>query len=320
MAMNSHIRKLLLSVARPVTFGAALLAGSLHAAVYIEETFTGYTAGALAGQSVQGTGLSGTWSKSGTGSGSTTAELLTSNLGFGSLSNSGGSLRIKSSGQASQVLAAAVDVSGTGSTIYSAFVFKIETASVLPPSGSPNPTASFAGMRLGNGGNLSVLPDGSVAAGAVPSSAWLNSTLSSWGALDVGETYIVISEYTGIGSTSNAGGILTSYYLTEAQFEVFKTNGFAGIASAKQTDGTVSAKTYAKATSGNFSITGSALQFALNDKGEADGLSMVIDAVRFGDSFDAVTPQAIPEPGTWAGMAGLAVLGIAAALRRRRRA
>lgn len=58
-------------------------------------------------------------------------------------------------------------------------------------------------------------------------------------------------------------------------------------------------------------------RFFLRQDSLTETPSFIVDELRVGTSWASVTPSAVPEPGTYAALAGLGVLGLAAVRRRR---
>ncbi|EIP98494.1 PEP-CTERM motif protein [Opitutaceae bacterium TAV1] len=306
----------------PLSFaaGLALATAGARATVYLEETFSGYVAGSLGGQgaSSASAGLSGNWERNAVTD--TYVDVQSASLAFGDLANEGGSLRLYgTAANKSVVIGARVDAS-LASTVYSAFVFRFDTLS------TSNAT-SFSGIRMSSTQDgssdtrFAVSPDGSASLGGTPDARFNGSVGSSgWGTLLASETYIALSRYERVGDTlsASAKGKLTTWYLTLDQFNAYKADNFATLNAATAAD--VAAKTYSESSSGTSTITGSYLQFVVfNASGETGLIDVTFDALRFGDSFDAVTPLSIPEPATWAVLIGAAAFGIAVMLRKRSR-
>ncbi|MDR1282168.1 MAG: hypothetical protein LBK99_15310 [Opitutaceae bacterium] len=184
--------------------GLVLAAAGAHAAVYLEETFSGYAAGSLGGQTAaaDSVGFSGEWKRN--EQADTHAIVQSADFAFGNLANGGGSLRLYgTAANKSVVIGASVDAPLAG-TVYSAFIFRFDTLS------SSN-TVSFAGIRVSSTQDgssdtrFAVSPDGESKAGGT-SDARFNGSVGSngWGTLLASETYIALSGYECVGETLSA--------------------------------------------------------------------------------------------------------------------
>lgn len=303
----------------PVVLAVTAGSCSLNAQV-VSEDFSGYTTGGIAGQNVQATGLTGTWS--GTTPGQSVNEVSLDNLSFGSLQNGGGSLHIKaesSTGNANPVSTAHLNLaSNMSGTVYSALLVNIAARG--------SDANSFSQFAVADSGSTSVrLATTSDSYGSTFTSVAYAGTgaTASTQTLELGTTYIVLSVYTNVGNEISTGnpGTITSYYLTEAQFTHYKALSFAGMDSASIGAGdsdvysTIS-QSVAPSTPATYSIdSGNIIRFSLQEQGGDTTMEAYFDALRFGSSFDDVTP--IPEPATLSWL-GVVIIGCIA-LRRKQR-
>lgn len=278
----------------PVQFlaaGAAILgfSGSLNAqAIY--DGFD-YTSGqALAAQN-GGDGFSGAWASPG---GAVTATIV-SGLGFGTnLSTSGNAVQIINSGAnswgASSIVARAVS-SAPGATYWQSYLANItDFGSGFNMQGVGSGSGEFAtGVTVSNyGSNSAAIRSGGGDGG-------FGAALSS------GTTYLTIAQYSGSG--------INAWVFTQAGFDNWVSNG--------STEGSLSTYAFSNGSrSGDASFSGT---LVLGGYSTGGAITVVFDEIRFGSSLAEVTPSAIPEPSSFAALAGVAMLGSAAMRRRRAR-
>lgn len=303
-----------------------LLAAPASADLVVYEGFTGYTAGNLHNQAANSNTLG--LNTSGTGAGlysSTNTNATTSinyqatGLTFSNLTVSGGSVALNSSTGTVTGVALNNALSFTG-TLYGSYL--VNFSSTVVADNTPYAYVTIATTRTTGTTHFSSIADNS---GAINSVAvgydGLGANATNSGViLSGGSTYIVLASFTNVGVALSAEtpGVATQWVLSTAQFDHFKSNGFAGLeaASIGATASDVTSVVSESMTSGTYSLFGdtNALRVGMNSNSGAR--TFTIDEIRFGTSLDAVTP--IPEPATAAALVGLGALAVSA-LRRRRR-
>lgn len=282
------------------------------ATLLVYEGFTGYNAGALAGQSPNqhtvGLGPAGYYDGPSNRTGGYT---LQAGLTFGSLATSGGALGY---GTGINVIGADIDIGSTAfqGTLWSSYLVKLN---------SPQASGAGDGALL----RIADSPDDTL---DIRYSTWADSRSSSTrvgtaysgttaingnASLVVGTTYIIIGRFTRVGSGASAGSpaVATVWALTEAQFANFIA---AGGDEAALAGTSVTATASHSVTSGTKTfITSDAISLVTaNSTG-------VFDEIRFGSSLADVSPLAIPEPAAAASLAGLVALVVCGSGRRRSR-
>lgn len=304
-----------------VVFGVS----SLSAAIIIHEPFNGYAAGTLIGQAPNGntTGLltSGVYATSG-GTFNFNSTGLTFGSGATTLATSGGSLTASNGGGQSFSGPINLTTAYTG-TLYNSFLYRTTSqgtsliADTFRQSISSDTASANQRFRLdpisGDGNNDNV-------GGAYLGSAPTNGT----GEAALATTYIFLGRFTRVGQTLSAGtpGEATIYMLTEDQFNNFKAGGLTDLeldgASVGALATNVSGKVTASAASGtNNFLSATGLFYQIASAGSGANLVSSFDELRYGDSYDAVTPlSAIPEP-TSVSLAILGGLGMLLWKRRR---
>ncbi|MBX3739398.1 MAG: PEP-CTERM sorting domain-containing protein [Akkermansiaceae bacterium] len=297
--VSSALRMLaVLSATAPLSQGALL----------VYEGFTGYGTGELNGKaaSTDSIGLSGSWD----GSSYTNRHQLTaSGLTFSGLATSGGALTTGADVRLSGIAMNHAGVA-TGGTLYSSYlvsfssattsgsglVTRINGTSTVQPSGYFN---SFADSRTGT--QASVSYDSTLFDVSNPS---VGST-----AIPAGQTFIVISSFTNVGSA--AGGTGNLYVLSQAQFLNLRTIGLSNLATLAVGQGATEAWATASATSafnGSFDSADFLHILSLSSTG-------TIDEIRYGTTLEAVLP--VPEPSALV-LTGLAFAGLTVRRKRSR--
>lgn len=291
-----------------------MLAGTCaaNAALLIHEDFDYALADGTSMASVasSATGLSGSYAVGGAGTGGSNSAYSTTGLTFGAnyLSVSGGAARLSATtgGSISSILGVAINVPAQTGTLWSSYLVSFTTkgtgnnptaqarVSDLQTASSNNRLNSFAD-------NFSNLSTG-LAYGAT-------ATTSSGTTLAAGNTYLMLSQYTNVGTVG--GGTATLWTFDLAGYDNWLSLG-AGLE--------INLGTYSLATQSANAATqadfgpGSFYQIAVsNATGSTAAQTVVYDELRWGNSLSDVV--AVPEPGTAIAMTGgLAML----ALRRRR--
>lgn len=296
-----------------------LLPSGAHAALFLHESFDYGTSGAIHGTAATGTGLTGSYNTTTTGTGGSAT--LVNGLAFSSsfFSTSGGALHLSMTSGSSTTTEALVSGvrlnAGTQTgTIYTSFLFNLSSNSI-------NASADTIGSILSDTQNtnsnrrLGLLGDSGNSSDnfAVSYDAANSSQTGTAGTLFLatGTTYLMIGEYTNVGAAG--GGTATAWFLTSAQYDAW----FADGASLAGLSIHATGKTQRSATTQVFINNDTFLQFLIGEGSQdtTGTLAGTFDEIRFGTDLASVTVP-IPEPSAVAALFGAAALGCAA-LRRR---
>jgi hypothetical protein len=222
------------------------------------------------------------------------------------------------------VLSASLNLSqaGTG-TLYSSYLVQFTTLSTTPNGGGNQ-------VRIKNTGNNTNLFQASAktaSATFTPGVAYGNNTPvnavkpAEGAAMTTGQTYLVVNTFTNVGSALSVGtpGVATTALFDLASYTTWvnagrNESGEFGLSSLalRTASETVTSGTY------TFANTNKALQLT-TFSGSGTGQNAIFDEIRFGTSLDDVV-VAVPEPSTYAAIAGFLTLGSALIVRRRKSA
>ena len=214
-----------------------------------------------------------------------------SGLSFSSLSTSGQSLKISSSGYAnwerSFVTRAVGTAPSTGDTLWSSYLIKADTAGGgLGPSGGGHQAGlvvstaanSLTGARfqshakpVWDSDRLGTAYDGSVT----------NSTTAS---VMNGDTYLLVSKFTNVGGSG--GGTATMWAINVSQYDLIASGG---ITEAELDANSLTKIVDTSATTYDLN-TSHFVEFTARRKSGWDSLSFFVDELRFGSSLASVTP------------------------------
>lgn len=274
--------------------------GALHASSLVYESFSGYAAGNMGGQTITGSGLSGNYANGGAG-----AITYDSNgLAFSNLAVTGGS--ITNAGGGGSFIGASLSGSA-GGTLYTSYLVRFNA--------DPNvavTTAAQIGLNSGTttgGGTryFNVMADSPAAGSVVPGFGYNFGATgeTAANALVANTTFMVIAEINNVGAALSGGtvGSGTVWVLSESQFNSFKPGGFTSAELNAAAVGLGGADVWARyttatpVTTGTYAYTGAALQLSLTPLSTS---TSNMDEVRWGTTLDDVTPLAVPEPGAWA--------------------
>ncbi|MDP0496240.1 MAG: hypothetical protein Q7Q73_08525 [Verrucomicrobiota bacterium JB024] len=293
-----------------IVFGSITCSGT----ILVEESFD-YTVGdSLVGQS-GGTGFSNGWSN-----GSGTSSTVSSGLTFSSLSTSGGSALVASTGTTVTLMNRTINANGSGTTIWGSYLFQ----SVDSPYMVANSNGSTWDVRFKNqGGSTSeyqVRPFSSTA-GSATLTANIGSSGSGGGfgapatapSIYDGSTYLFLSRVQGLGTGS-----------VTMELWIFDEAGLAAARVAGMTDEALTSNVIANgyatiSLSTSLSISsGDVLQLA-NYSGyspvETVETSYIVDELRYGTTVGDVTP--IPEVSETSFVLGIAISAMLIMKRRR---
>lgn len=309
-------RRLIMLVA---AFAAVASAHHATAALILYEGFAGYTpATNIVGQAVSastiGLDTATTWQSNNAIVWNVESTGLSIGSGATTLQTSGGALTHKAG---SSVAAAKLLLNSYAGTLYTSHLLSLNL-SAANANGNVQVVVGETTQNTANRRFRSLPRSGTVAA-SVAGVNYTDGTTAGTGNINVSQTtFIIISRFTRVGETVDATtpGEATLFALTSGQFDNFKASGFGGIDAAVVGAGAgdVTAKavqSYAPAAGDLRALNDTFyLQLACAISTAADA---TYDEVRFGDSFDAVTP--VPEPSAVA-LAGCAVLGLGLVWRR----
>ena len=297
------------------TLAAGGSVGISHATTLVYESFSGYAVGNMNGQTVTGSGLSGSYAVGGAGS----ITYSSTGLTFSDLAVTGGSINNVNGG--GSFIGASLSGSATG-TIYASYLVNFSAA--------PNATTTTAAQiglnsNATNGGGtryFNVMAD-SPAAGVVSPGLGYNfgaTGETAANALVANTTFMVLAEINNVGTALSAGttGYGTVWVLNEAQFNSFKLGGFTTDELNAASVGTGGSEVWSRYTtavpvaSGTYAFTGAALQLSLTPLSTS---TSTMDEIRWGTTLEDVMPTTVPEPGSLA-MASAAVCGFLGFRRR----
>lgn len=268
----------------------ALVAMSMtsHAALLVNESFTGYSDGAINGQAVNGTGLTGSWSGG--------APILRQSAGLtmnGVYSSPGSAVIRNGTPNTYKVTAALQSPLPTGQ-LYGSYLFSTTVQSdarsvglvAVGASDDGDGTASF--VWAGNGysvGDASLEGPGV----RVEGSTWQSSTP----VLNASETYLMIFEFNAINKTTSA------WVLNQDQLAYHRANAFTGIALNLASLGTSEHEVVWKGSATGTPATGAMTHLHLIALGRSTGFEYTWDEFRISDTslLEAVV---VPEPSSFA--------------------
>ncbi len=284
---------------------ASTCAGNAALVIYEGFDYALADGATLNGVATNTTGFSGNYVTTGGGTIGTTT-YATTGLTFGDnhLAGTAGAVRISvASGTNSAVLSATVASSAQTGTLWSSYLVSFESKAT-----TNNPTAQ-ARLTAGGGGNrFNTLADsGSNLATGISYDA--TATTSGGTTLTVGDTYLMLSQYTNVGTAG--GGTATLWIFDLAGYDAWFA---AGSLEGDLGTHALASQTASAATQQDFN-PGALYQFAVsNASGSAAVQTVVYDELRWGTEMSDVV-GVIPEPSTAVVMTGgLAML----AFRRRR--
>ncbi len=260
------------------------------------------------GTTTNATGLTGEYSVSvgGTGSSAAVANYRTSGLSFGSsyLSSSGGALNQRSYIGGSSVTGAQLDTSAVSGELWGSFLFRYDNVGGIS-------TASY--IRLNTGLNSGSATDwftsssdisGSSQQPAISYDGGTNTSSSS--GYTQGTTYLMLSKFTNVSAALSGGspGVASQWFLTQSGYENWLAAGGEEADLSTYATGTATST----ATSGTYDFS-DYLQYVAYSTSNPSA-SIFIDEVRYGTSMGDVI--AIPEPSTFILLFGeMALLGLA---------
>ena len=310
----------------PLLYAAALAAAlvlsqsAVRAALLVEESFN-YAltdASTIHGATSTAWGTSGSWAVTNTGTNNLSVYTSTG-LTFGTYATSGGALNLQSNfnatGNDNTLAAVKLNTAATG-TVWSSYLANYSTMSLA--------SGGFAQVGVSQDGGVTSHFISQVNSETPATSRKLGvgydttASASSNTAFATGTTYMFISKFTNVGVTLGSGvnGVATTWVLTEAQYNALVIAGFNetsldNVSSyfKKHTE-TVGTGTFNFDTDGYLTLRSNAPNFNNNR------VTVVFDEVKFGTDLDSVV-SAVPEPSTYAMIAG--VMGLAGAMFRRRR-
>jgi hypothetical protein len=256
-----------------------------RAALLVYEGFAGYDSAVLHGQTVNANsqGLSGAWIGDFY---STRHEVVGTGLTFQGLATSGGALSLGGSTRLSGIAMSHAGAAA-GSTLFSSYLVN---SNISPTVGSGILTRINGTSAIESSGYFSSFADGR--SGTAPAVGYnstfdpANETLGS-SALATGQTFIVISSFTNVGSSTGGTGSL--YLLSQAQFLNLRSIGLSNLSTLAVGQGATEA--WATATSsatfnGSFDSADFLHILSLSS-------SATIDELRYGTTLESVLP--IPE-------------------------
>ncbi|QYY36773.1 PEP-CTERM sorting domain-containing protein [Ruficoccus sp. ZRK36] len=293
-----------------LSLGSFALAATSQATVLAYDTFDSYTSGSSLSGLDGGYGWESSWSTNVTTDVSSSSSISFNN---GSIVRGGGnSLVISSQSSSSAITRSMASDSSTytGSTYYTSFIFQVNygtgTSTTVTNVGYQE-GSSFFGVGVDNGTTSSVtsLPQGGM------NGARAFARVNASGVTDnvdqnqikYNNTYFMVVEHVWSGTTNSYSSV--NVYLYD------EANTISG--QVVSYDGTASETSIEQLAMRVFYIGGG----DRNGEAYTNDVDLIFDDFLFADSFESAT-GAIPEPSTYAALAGLAVLGIAV-LRRKRR-
>ncbi len=307
--------------------GATLLAvPSLQATLLVYEGFD-YGGSAIANihdTAGTATGTQGNWTVTNVipSGGAASSAYQSTGLSFGSnfATSSGGALlqTTRYSGANAQTSATLRLNTTTTGTLWGSYLVNY-TALALAGSGAAvqgiGTDSTGATVNLGNRVNTNTV------ATSRTTSAFYDNSLTTSGATAflTGTNYLVLSRFTNVGTTLSAGapGVATVWYFTQSDYDNWITTGgglesnLTAYAFKTQTD---------SVTSGLISFSDSGyltLKTDAPDNNTASQGTAVYDELRYGTDLSDVVGAAVPEPSSYAALAGLAALVGSICLRRR---
>jgi hypothetical protein len=276
----------------------------------------------LNAKATSATGLGGNYGVTTVGSGSATFNA--SGLSFSNFVTTGGAARLNSgaTGSSNAVLSASLNLSASATgTLYSSYLVQFTSFSTTPNGGGNQ-------VRLKNtGNNTNLFQSSAKAATAIvtPGVAYGNNTpvnapQPGGGAnITTGVTYLVVNTFTNVGSALSVGspGVATTALFDLASYNNWvekgsNENGEFGLTALalRTVSDTV--------TSGTFTFSNASKSLQLTTfSGSGSGQNAIFDELRFGTALSDVVGATIPEPSTYALLAGSLTLAGVVALRRR---
>lgn len=292
----------------------AILAGTCagNAALLIHEDFDYALAdgSSMAGVATSATGMSGSYAVGGAGVGGSNSVYSATGLTFGAnyLPVSGGGVRLSATtgGSISSILGVAINVPAQTGTLWSSYLVSFTTKGT---GNNPTAQARVSDLQITSSNNrLNSFAD-NFSNSSTGISYGATATTSSGTALAAGTTYLMLSQYTNVGTVGGGTAVLWAFDL--AGYDNWLSLG-GGLEMNLGTYSLASQSSSA-ATQADFG-PGSFYQIAVsNATGSTAAQTVVYDELRWGNLLNDVA--AVPEPGTAIALSGgLAVL----ALRRRR--
>jgi hypothetical protein len=240
-------------------------------------------------------------------------------LTFSDLAVSGGS--IINAGGGGSFIGASLSGSATG-TLYTSYLVR---SSVVPNGTTTTATQIGLNSTTTSGGGtryFNVMADSPAASNVNPGFGYGFGTTgeTAVNSLMANTTYMVLAEINNAGIALNGTtmGYGTVWVLTENQFNGFKLGGFTAAELNGATVGTGDSDVWSRyttavpLTTGTYAYNGAALQLSLTPLASS---TSTMDEVRWGTTFDDVTPLSVPEPGS----VMMASLAAGASVLRRRR-
>lgn len=291
-------------------------AATASASLLIHESFD-YAAGAVNGAASTAVGLTGNWTAGAFGSGATTASAFQAgSLAFaGHFASTGGSLQITNAGPgwAEGGASLAVGATLTGhSTLYASSIMRFASSGsffndwVVEQRFNSSVSGTFSSasgrniVRAFNSGS------GSAGKGGVSSNG--SEVAQSTGTNAAATNHLIVTRYTVSGSNITGA---TAYFFTEAAYANYLAAATPGTADALLATHAL----YSLSDSDSVGLTSFAhLQFVTQG-----GPIGSYDDFRLGTEItDVVNVSSIPEPSSFAALAGVSVLAAGLARRRRR--
>jgi hypothetical protein len=257
-----------------------------QAALLVYEGFAGYDSAVLHGQPVNANsqGLSGSWIGD---SYPNQHEVVGIGLSFEGLASSGGALSLSGSTRLSGIAMSHAGAAA-GSTLFSSYLVN---SNISPTVGSGILTRINGTSAIASSGYFSSFADGR--SGTAPAVGYnstfdpANETLGS-SALATGQTFIVISSFTNVGSST--GGTANLYVLSQTQFLNLRSIGLSNLSTLAVGQGATEAWATASSSSAAFNGSFDSADF-LHILSLAS--SATIDELRYGTTLESVLP--IPE-------------------------
>jgi hypothetical protein len=270
-------------------------AASPASAAFVYEPFQGYTASvAIVGQNPNANtiGLDQTLPYSG----SANFNVTNTGLTFSNLSTAGGAITFSNS---------TGSTAGAETTTATAFSGTLYHSSLFRSSGVSGSTSNgIAIQRINTNGDTgsgnsrfrAEILSSSTTSDDV-AAAYDDTSITGSGRIAANQTFLLLGRYTRVGATLTSGnpGVATVYALSSAQFDFFRQdNTITDLELDSAAIGTAAGQIYGRAeeslaTGSSVFNTGDAIQFAGQNGG-----TLTFDEIRYGVSFDDVTP--VPEP------------------------
>lgn len=291
---------------KPILFGFLGLLPAVNASadILISENFSGsYTESNIIGQTATGTGLSGNWQATITGTAGNThgASYTSSGLSFGTISTSGGGLKLTAgattSGSNSIITGANTsDFAAVTGTLYSSYLYQVEGAYVTGTHAIAQRTGS---TPTGNqaGGRFFLNPDHS-ATGTTAGVDYIGNAPTNGGATPaLSTTYLTIGRFTNVGGAG--GGTATMVTLDLAQYNDWVADGGTEALLFARVQGTDDQSARVKisdisTTQANFDgANNTVLQATINLGTGTDAFNVTFDEFKYATTFGEVV-QTVP--------------------------